>query len=114
MVTRPGAMKKANGRKKNADISERIVPWASRTVERPTDVVGAVAEIAIDDDEVVGRAVVERGAQCLAEHEVHPVAQHADMRIAGGHLLREVTGSVGAAVVDDDDLPGEAIVERVH
>ena len=47
-VTKPGAMKNANGRKKNADISERIVPFARRTVDlrgscpdhRPVEVPG--------------------------------------------------------------------------
>ena len=83
--------------------------------EQATDVVGAVAEVAVDHDEVVGRAAVERGAQRLAEQEVDAVAQHADARRASlARSLGESAGAVGAAVVDDDDLPAVPVVERVH
>ena len=83
-------------------------------VQHPGDVVRRVAEVAVDDGHVVTGRLAEGVPQRLAEPEVHPVAQDAHAGVGRREELGLPGGVVGAAVVDDHDLPPEAGLEGLQ
>ncbi len=74
-------------------------------VDQPADVLGAVAQVAVQGDDVVPGRDGEGVAQHVPQVGVHPVVQRNDPRVGRGEFVDDGPGSVGTAVIDRNDLP---------
>ena len=66
---------------------------------------GGVAEIGVQHDDHVTRGVVESEAQGMAEAKIERGMEDPDLRMAGRELVGDRAGPVGAAIVNDQNLP---------
>ena len=78
------------------------------------DVIGRVTEVAVHHHEVVAGTAAERGPHGAAQACVLVVVVNDHPGVRGRELVGERTGAVAAAVIDDDELPPVAVVERAE
>ena len=88
-----------------------LCPGRHRGVQQTLDVVGAVAQVGVEGDDVPAPGLGEGEPQRLAEVEVGDVVEHPDPIVGGRACLGQLAGQIGAPVIDDDQLPWIAVLD---
>jgi hypothetical protein len=75
---------------------------------------GRIAEVYIHDDDIIPLTIEKSCAECLPQPEIEHMVQDINVVFALSKGIREITRGIGAAVVDDVELPEVFIAQRLR